>query len=180
MLAVGGGSGAAGGLAQRLVASGGKSAGTLSDVVVDASIGAATAGVLRGASVALRNGSARPPVASGRVLGSEAAFRRQYGELGRAGPAAMGPAGEASRQLNVTFGRNANQVHHAFRHTDQLGLSRTAVQDVVRAHLPTVIDKIPIGRPLNQVIEVSGQRVQYSAFRLPDGSINVGRIHGVP
>jgi len=24
------------------------------------------------------------------------------------------------------------------------------------------------------------KRVQYSAFRLPDGSINVGRIHGAP
>jgi hypothetical protein len=87
VLAVGAGSGAAGGLAQRLVATGGKSAGTLSDVVVDTTIGGATAGVLRGASVALRNTTARPPVASGRVLGSEAAFRRQYGELGRSSAA---------------------------------------------------------------------------------------------
>jgi hypothetical protein len=98
MLAVGAGSGAAGGLAQRLVATGGKSAGTLSDVVVDATVGGATAGVLRGASVALRNVSARSPAASGRVLGSEAAFRRQYGELGR-GVRGEGPINITDRGL---------------------------------------------------------------------------------
>lgn len=32
---------------------------------------------------------------------------------------------------------------------------------------------------LNQVIEVAGKKIQYTAFKLPDGRINVGRIHGV-
>jgi RHS repeat-associated protein len=86
----------------------------------------------------------------------------------------------AAPNLTVTFGRNANQIEHAFRHTDKLGLSRAAVQDAVQKHLPSVVDKIPSGSPLNQVIEVGGKQIQYSAFRLPDGSINVGRIHGVP
>ena len=89
-------------------------------------------------------------------------------------------AGGAAQRLAVTFGRNANQIEHAFRHTDKLGLSRTAVQEAIQKHLPSVIDKIPSGSPLNRVIEVGGKRIQYSAFRLPDGSINVGRIHGVP
>ena len=82
--------------------------------------------------------------------------------------------------MTVTFGRNANQIEHAFRHTDKLGLSRTAVQEAIQTHLSSVADKIPSGSPLNQVIEIGGKRIQYSAFRLPDGSINVGRIHGVP
>jgi hypothetical protein len=80
----------------------------------------------------------------------------------------------------VTFGRNANQIEHAFRHIDQLGLPREAVKKAIEEHLPSVVDKIPNGKPLNQVIEVGGKRIQYSAFRLPDGTINVGRIHGVP
>jgi hypothetical protein len=113
MLAVGAGSGAAGGLAQRLVATGGKSAGTLSDVVVDATIGSATAGVLRGASVALRNTTARPPVASGRVLGSEGAFRRQYSALGR------------GRLGAETWGKRASLGDHFRRHGADFG-ARTA------------------------------------------------------
>ena len=95
-------------------------------------------------------------------------------------PDAARGAAKAAEGLTVTFGRNANQIHHAFRHTDKLGLSRTAVQEAVQKHLPSVVDKIPAGKPLNQIIEVGGQRIQYSAFRLSDGSINVGRIHGVP
>jgi hypothetical protein len=94
-------------------------------------------------------------------------------------PRAAG-AGAPQQQLTVTFGRNAEQIEHAFRHTDQLGLSRTEVQEAIRTHLSSVADKIPSGSPLNQVIEVGGRRIQYSAFRLTDGSINVGRIHGVP
>jgi RHS repeat-associated protein len=91
-----------------------------------------------------------------------------------------GKAARAEEQLSVTFGRNANQVEHAFRHTDKLGLSRDAVQSAIQNHLPAVADKIPNGAPLNQVIKVAGKKIQYSAFRLPNGSINVGRIHGVP
>lgn len=80
----------------------------------------------------------------------------------------------------ITFGRNANQANHAFRHVDELGLTRAEVQAAIERHLATVADRIPNGQPLNQVIEVAGQRIQYSAFRLPDGTINVGRIHGIP
>jgi hypothetical protein len=92
----------------------------------------------------------------------------------------FGSGARGAENLAVTFGRNANQIEHAFRHTDKLGLSRTAVQDAIQKHLPSVADKIPSGAPLNAVIDVGGKRIQYSAFRLPDGSINVGRIHGVP
>jgi hypothetical protein len=111
---------------------------------------------------------------------SRLAFPAAQTEPALGSPHAARGAGTAAEKLTVTFGRDANQIQHAFRHIDKLGLSRTAVQEAVQKHLPSVVDKIPAGRPLNQVIEVGGQRIQYSAFRLPDGSINVGRIHGVP
>lgn len=79
-----------------------------------------------------------------------------------------------------TFGRDLNQVHHAFRHTDKLGLSREDVMQAVRQDLVGQSKNIPDGLPLNRVVDVAGTRVQYSAFRLADGSVNVGRIHGVP
>ena len=61
-----------------------------------------------------------------------------------------------------------------------MGLARAEVQAAIEQHLPSVASQIPAGRPLNQIIEVAGRRIQYSAFRLPDGTINIGRIHGIP
>jgi hypothetical protein len=58
-----------------------------------------------------------------------------------------------------------------------MGLARSAVQKAIEDHLPTVISKIQDGKPLNEVIEVAGQKIQYTAFKLEDGTINVGRIH---
>jgi len=80
-------------------------------------------------------------------------------------------------KIKIQFGKGANQVYHAFRHTDEMGLSRAAVQAAIEEHLPTVASQIVDGKPLNQVIEVSGKQIQYTAFKLPDGTINVGRIH---
>jgi RHS repeat-associated protein len=81
-------------------------------------------------------------------------------------------------KIKITFGQNANQTYHAFRHTDEMGLAREAVESAVREHLPTVVSQIVEAKPLNQVIEVAGQKLQYTAYKLPDGTINVGRIHG--
>ncbi|SFT97133.1 RHS repeat-associated core domain-containing protein [Algoriphagus locisalis] len=79
----------------------------------------------------------------------------------------------------IQFGQTANQVSHAFRHTDKLGLSRNAVMSAVETHLKGVSQKIVTGKPFNQVIEVAGQKIQYTAFKLENGVINVGRIHGL-
>jgi len=54
VMAVGAGSGAVSGVTDRLVASGGRSAGTLKDVAVDASVGAVTAGLAKGAVPVLK------------------------------------------------------------------------------------------------------------------------------
>lgn len=63
MMGVGAASGAAGGLTTRLVQSGGKAAGTLTDVAVDAGVGAATAGIVKGGSTVLRRVAPAKPVA---------------------------------------------------------------------------------------------------------------------
>ena len=60
---------------------------------------------------------------------------------------------------------------------NEMGLAREAVIAAIKEHLPTVASQIVEGKPLNQIIEVSGQKNQYSAYKLPDGTINVGRIH---
>jgi RHS repeat-associated protein len=66
VMAVGAGSGAASGVTQRLVESGGQSAGTLKEVVVDATVGAASAGLAKGAMVVGKAGVQRvaPKVAA--------------------------------------------------------------------------------------------------------------------
>jgi RHS repeat-associated protein len=51
VMGMGAASGVAGGVGQRLYDSGGKSAGTVTDVVLDAAIGAATAGIVKGGSM---------------------------------------------------------------------------------------------------------------------------------
>ena len=47
------------------------------------------------------------------------------------------------------------------------------------ALLNTVIHEIPMGKPFNQTITVNGIKIQYTAYKLPNGEINVGRIHPV-
>lgn len=82
-------------------------------------------------------------------------------------------------KVEIKFGRTENQIYHAFRHTDKMGLSRTAVQSAVEAHVKPLVSNISMGKPFNQIIQVAGQKIQYTAFKLSDGSINIGRIHGV-
>lgn len=39
--------------------------------------------------------------------------------------------------------------------------------------------QVVAGKPFNQIIQIDGQRIQYTAFKLPDGTYNIGRIHAV-
>jgi len=57
-----------------------------------------------------------------------------------------------------------------------LGLARSAVQAAIEEHLPTIASQIVEGKPLNQVIEVAGKSIQYTAFKLSDGTINISRL----
>jgi hypothetical protein len=90
-----------------------------------------------------------------------------------------GNAARASSKIAVQFGKTENQIYHAFRHTDALGLDRSLVQSTIQNHFKTVSSQVVAGKPFNQIIEIGGQRIQYSAFKLSDGTFNIGRIHGV-
>ena len=93
----------------------------------------------------------------------------------------------ASRQLtersgpaSIQFGGNANQVYHTFRHVDEMGLDRKMVQEAVRKNIGAMSGQIVPEKPFIQIITVDGQKIQYNAYMLPNGTINVGRINGVP
>jgi hypothetical protein len=79
----------------------------------------------------------------------------------------------------IQFGKVENQISHAFRHVEEMGLTRGSVTSAIMEHLPSVISKIPTGRPLNSIITVAGKEIQYTAFRLSDNLINIRRIHGL-
>ncbi len=82
-------------------------------------------------------------------------------------------------KINIQFGNNPNQEYHTFRHTDELGLNRIDVRNAVETNLQLHSDLIQTGTPFSQTIVVNGQTVQYTAYRLPNGIINIGRIHGI-
>ncbi len=84
------------------------------------------------------------------------------------------------QQLKTQFGNNPNQIYHTFRHTDKLGLDRDIVQKEVTSHLAKVANQVTEGKPFNAVIKVQGKDIQYTAFKLKDGTYNIGRIHGAP
>ena len=90
---------------------------------------------------------------------------------------------ESSKLQNrtVQFGNNPNQVHHTFRHVDDMGLNRNMVRSSVINDLKR-ISNIPVGKPVNRIINVSGDKLQYTVFkRLENGEYiyNIGRIHGI-
>jgi RHS repeat-associated protein len=91
-----------------------------------------------------------------------------------------GAATGVALKVAVQFGRDPNQVSHAFRHIIDLGLEPDEVKAAVLEHLPTVIDQLQPGKPLNQIVTVNGIRLQYTAFQIATGLVNVGRIHAVP
>lgn len=110
-----------------------------------------------------------------------------YGEGGDLGYLGMGEAGERTassitaesfRDYTLQFGSDANQTHHTFRHVIELGLDPTQVQTAVGNHFSSVSSQIVTGKPFNQIIMVAGQKLQYTAYKLPNGVINIGRIHG--
>lgn len=79
----------------------------------------------------------------------------------------------------ITFGQNENQVYHTFRHIDQLGLSRDVVTKTIMKDIAKKTTEIVEGRPFNQRIEIMGHRLQYTAYKLSNGKINIGRIHQI-
>ncbi len=84
-------------------------------------------------------------------------------------------AGDAGATLKLRFGNNDNQVSHAFRHVDDAGLDRGAVRDAISNDLSNLGPSLSDGLYKGQV-NVGGVDIDYVAYKLPDGTINVGRI----
>ena len=141
-------------------------------------------GAAKGAQVAARLEKAaalqRGQAASEMVAGAKGAQTTlQEGKaVGQAASEVVAEAAKAG-EFTVQFGKDSHQIYHTFRHTDMLGLNRTVVKSAIEAHLTKISSQIAPGKPVNQIIEVSGQRIQYTAFKLEDGTINIGRIHGI-
>ena len=83
--------------------------------------------------------------------------------------------GDIPEQPNVRFGADENQVHHTFRHTEQLGLDRVAVATAIQADLGRQGPILP-GVSITGNVSVGGVTLEYRAFGLADGTVNVGRI----
>ena len=77
----------------------------------------------------------------------------------------------------IQFGSNENQSYHTFRHTDDLGLNRQDVEDAVLADIMNNVGEISPGLNKGTTV-VDGVEIDYHAFRLADGTINIGRITG--
>lgn len=82
-------------------------------------------------------------------------------------------------EIVLNFGKNKNQTYHTFRHTDNLGLNRMLVKSSVHSHFKTVSSQVVNGKPLNQIILIGGEKIQYTVYKLSDGTFNIGRIHGI-
>ncbi|MND50577.1 Filamentous hemagglutinin [compost metagenome] len=78
----------------------------------------------------------------------------------------------------VIFGENANQIYHTWRHVDKLGVNRRDVESIVRSDINKNLSNLKSGQVYNGNVTVNGQKLQYTAFRRPDGIINIGRIIG--
>jgi hypothetical protein len=92
------------------------------------------------------------------------------------GAAAAEHAGAAVSGPIVRFGANPEQTRHALRHVlGETDLAPRAVTEAIRSSLSRNADRV--GGALYQgYVEVGGVLLKYNAYRLKDGSINVGRI----
>ena len=79
----------------------------------------------------------------------------------------------------IVFGCNPNQVYHAFRYTDALGLDRNEVIETVmgdlRPNLPLPVPP-PNNAPLVGRVIVNGIPLSYHAYPVSEVLVNVGSI----
>jgi hypothetical protein len=76
---------------------------------------------------------------------------------------------------NIQFGSNQNQNDHTFRHVVNGGYDATAVQNAITSDLNNIGSSLSQGQ-YTGTVTVNGTSFNYSAYKLPDGTINVGRI----
>ena len=73
------------------------------------------------------------------------------------------------------FGRFPNQVAYTFRHVEAAGLERNAMQTAISSDIVRLGANFP-NNPYNGSIVVNGIKIDYVAYKLPDGTVNIGRI----
>ena len=85
---------------------------------------------------------------------------------------------DVSPDQRIVFGQDDNQIYHAFRHIDELGLNHPDVEDAIRNDLQQrlPLEPLPINTARNGSVAVGGIPLQCNAYRLPNGLINVGTI----
>ena len=81
----------------------------------------------------------------------------------------------AAESVAVRFGAVENQISHTFRHVEKAGFDRQLVQEAITQQLSKAGASLPDGQYSGSVF-VNKTKLDYSAFKLPDGTINVGRI----
>ncbi len=97
---------------------------------------------------------------------------------GSGGGMMYGGFGRGAKIL-VQFGKGENQISHAFRHVEAMGLSKDIVKSAILKDIPRIAKGMPYGQSINTTIKVSNQQIIYSSYKLPNGTINVGRITGL-
>lgn len=76
----------------------------------------------------------------------------------------------------IQFGRTKNQIDHTFRHIEKAGLERASVMKAIEKRLLDIADSFQKGQLMKGTVIIEGRQLNYNAFRLQDGTINVGRI----
>lgn len=107
-----------------------------------------------------------------------------YADMGLTFASGMYPATRflsfgSNTKILVQFGKTENQIYHAFRHVEALGLNKNLVKTAILNDIPRIAKNMPYGKSINTTIEVSGQKIIYSSYKLPNGTINIGRITGL-
>ena len=125
------------------------------------------------------------PYNSNNLAGMAGGVKGKFGPMGRAAgvnspkvckPVTRTTSNQVSQQPIIQFGENANQISHTFRHIDiAVNRSRAITAITTDLNLRTAGNAINNGFNQGSVV-VDGVVVTYNAFRLPNGTINVGRI----
>ena len=83
------------------------------------------------------------------------------------------PPPQTASNIQVSFG-------HGARHLQGTGLSPQAVQNAITQQIQTISQSASQTGSFWGNVQVGGQTIQYRAFTLPGGGINVGTYYPVP
>lgn len=83
-------------------------------------------------------------------------------------------------EKDIQFGKDANQLYHALRHLKEIGLNSAQIEKIliaIKQDASVATNLVTDSKVVvNNVVIVDGIKITYSAFKLPSGVINIGRI----